>query len=363
MRKLGRGVLWSGWAMVAACGVGSVEWCAPAGRADPPRSLVADASPWSSPEGCEVALRTRRTRARRPGHAAIATWNVRWFPDGVPFGSRERARPTNVDWLACAIAWLSVDVVALQEIQAHPAAVDAMARLVGGLDARTRGRWRVGLDECSGPSFQHVALLWNTSRVRAGELRTLGALNPRGSPCASALRPGFGGRMRFAGGLDLHVVSVHLKSGDQPSARALRRRSQEALPIAFAALQAIEREQDMVIAGDFNTHGCGACTPAETPEQEIATIDAADASFSPGLRRVPVEPGCSYYARGRAYALDHFVTTRAMRELPAGARATAEGVCAEASCATIPRRDPARALRELSDHCPVVLEIPDRDRD
>ena len=52
------------------------------------------------------------------GRLRIGTWNVRWFPDGVPGVAPERRRnPTNIEWLACAIAYINVDVLGMQEIK------------------------------------------------------------------------------------------------------------------------------------------------------------------------------------------------------------------------------------------------------
>lgn len=344
-----------------AAGLGS-----PAGLADrraPAPEVVRPESVWASPEACHAALARGRTRRRAPGTAAVATWNIRWFPDGVPFGSRERPQPTNIDWLACALAWLSVDVVALQEIQTHPAAIDEMANVVARLGRHTHSRWRLALDDCEGPSFQHVGLLWNTRRVSTRTLRVIGALNPRGGPCAGRLRPGFGGRLRFAGGLDVHLVSVHLKSGPEPASQALRAQSLAAVGAAYAQLQRMEPEQDVVLAGDFNTQGCPRCAPPVEPSGEIASLDLAPVAGVPEFRRVQASASCTHYARGRPASLDHFLVAGGMRELGGTARASVEGVCAERDCEALPRRSSARALRELSDHCPVVLELLDRDRD
>ena len=52
------------------------------------------------------------TRANAVG---VGTWNIRWFPDGdmTPGPS---TIPTDLRWLSCVIAWMNVDVLAVQEI-------------------------------------------------------------------------------------------------------------------------------------------------------------------------------------------------------------------------------------------------------
>ncbi len=58
--------------------------------------------------------------------------------------------------------------------------------------------------------------------------------------------------------------------------------------------------------------------------------------------------------------LDHLVASTGMREIAATARVT--GYCALAGCAPITGAMPAAAQR-LSDHCPVVVDLQDRDLD
>ena len=81
------------------------------------------------------------------------------------------------------------------------------------------------------------------------------------------------------------------------------------------------------------------------------------------FRRVESGPACSEYYRGEGGLLDHFAVTRGMREVGPEARAHVEGYCAEVACARLPERHMPRAYEELSDHCPIVLEIADRDLD
>src|SRR5262245_56405754 len=70
----------------------------------PPRATEPKtASIWSSPEACSAALARGERRLRAPGTARLASWNVRWFPDGIPGNPSERGeKATDVAWLACA---------------------------------------------------------------------------------------------------------------------------------------------------------------------------------------------------------------------------------------------------------------------
>lgn len=329
-------------------------------------SAVPGLSPWSSPEACLAALATRP--ARPAGLARVATWNVRWFPDGVPgkpkaSPSGRGPQPTHLDWLACAIAWLGVDVLALQEVKSTPEASRALIALRARLDGLTGGSFRAEIDRCPGGGRQSVALLFDERRVSAGGFQNLGSLNPRGEACEGQLRPGFGGYFRFMGGLDLHLVAVHLKSGPERHALDLRRSSLQGIPRAFLDAQGAGVDEDLLVLGDFNTMGCPDCSPKIAAAHELAEFDAQLAALSPPFERVPAALPCTEYYRGKGTALDHVVVRKGTRELAPGTFGRVEGYCAAASCRPLPEGAMPRAYRELSDHCPVVLDLVDADRD
>lgn len=318
-------------------------------------------SPWSSVEACRDVLADGERLSKDPGTARIAAWNVRWFPDGGP--GNAGGKPTNVEWLACAIAWLGADVVALEELKSTPRTQAALATLKAALATFTGDRYEVELDRCPGEGRQGVALLYDATRVRARGFRNLDALNPAGSACDEHLRPGFTGYFRFPGGADAHVVAVHLKSGEEPADFARRRASLSGLPAAYRALQETEKDPDVVVTGDFNTMGCLDCRPKLRAKDEISEFASLVRGFESPFRRLESDRGCSEYYRGEGNLLDHFLVSGAMAEVPRGARARVSGYCAEVSCARLDARDMPLAYRELSDHCPLVLDIEDRDAD
>jgi predicted extracellular nuclease len=111
-----------------------------------------------------------------------------------------------------------------------------------------------------------------------------------------------------------------------------------------------------IVLGDYNTMG------REEPPPIAATAELAvfDQELAPGFRRLPMTPGCTEYFEGQPGALDHVVVSAGMQEAGTSARVT--GYCAVAACAPLPGALPAAALR-LSDHCPVLMDIRDEDRD
>ncbi len=291
--------------------------------------------------------------------ARIGTWNVRWFPEGGPGKEPHAERATDVPWLACAIALLDVDLLAVQEFKAHARAQEAVRELIELLDRHTAGAWRIELDDCPNRSGQHVGVLYDSSRVEQLESRQYDELNPHGVGCQDQLRPGMGGYYRFAGGLDLHVASVHLKSGTTRRSLDLRQRSLASLASTRRQLNARSSDDDLLVLGDFNTMGCPRCSVRMDADAELGDFEARLAGL--GFRRLSSDPGCSEYYRGHGGLLDHLVVTATMAEAR-GVSAEVWGYCRSEACGRVAGAMPA-AYHRLSDHCPLVAEFVDTDLD
>ncbi len=290
---------------------------------------------------------------RPPGSARFASWNLRWFPDGEP---REGAAGTDLRWLACTLAWLDVDVLAVQEVKQTPAAELALAQLLAEVNRLSRGRYVARLDDCGSRVTQHVGLVWNEARVTVSDVETIAALNPRGSACQDQLRPGLAARVRLPGGLDLTAVSAHFKSKTDERAFELRSKSFAAVPGVMAELARRSRDSDVLLLGDLNTMGCQKCSPPVSAAEEQGRVRQRLASAGWSMLAADA-PGT--YA-GRSTWLDHAVVTAKMRELPPAARVHVSGVCGRGRPSRA-QSEPAR--RALSDHCPIVLDLTDRDLD
>jgi endonuclease/exonuclease/phosphatase family metal-dependent hydrolase len=294
---------------------------------------------------CEAELRERGPR-KTPGRPRIGTWNVRWFPRGSAKG-KDPSRRTDVRWLACAIAALDLDVLALQELLDTPDGRRARLDLLERLDALTGSPWHAELDECASGN-QHVAFLWDERRVQLKGVRSLAALNPHGKACAAGLRPGLHASARFASGETLQLIALHLDSGEKERDHTNRARSVEALEGVLG------RGAKAIVLGDYNTMGCATCAP---PISAGAELDALEARLGRGgLARV--EPAsaraCSHYYERRPTLLDHAVVTRAL--LPR-AKLETHGACARLRCERPKRGARVPEWRTLSDHCPLVVEL------
>ena len=324
-------------------------WCGEDVRAQ--RGRAARPDPFASREAC---LESRPPR-REAGVARIATWNVRWFPDGSP---DDTVHPTDVEWLACAIAALRVDAIALQEIVLHERGRRALAELIAALDRRTGGRWEHRDDGCP-PESQHLVVLVDRARARIDRVEIISALHPHGDACAHRLRPGLAVSLTFDGGLDLTMLTLHLDSGTTARDHGNRRASMAALPRAIAP--SLAADGDLVLLGDLNSMGCRGCAPPTDVAAENAALEAELAAA--GMVRVAPTQPCSEYAGSQPSGLDHVAITRTTTELAEGARAEVSGACASLRCGRLPRGPDPASLTRLSDHCPIVLELADADRD
>jgi endonuclease/exonuclease/phosphatase family metal-dependent hydrolase len=340
-------------AALVACALSGVS------AARPPDSRASrsevSSDPLVSAAACATELAAGRRLSRAPGVARFASWNLHWFPDGKPGSGGSGA---DLHWLACAVWWLDADVVAVQEVKQTRQAELALGSLLVELSRLSGGRYRARVDDCGSRVPQHVGLIWNEARVQATELETVAALNPSGEACAKQWRPGLAARFRFPGGLDLLTISAHFKSMADLRSLELRRASFTALPGIALANEAKSRDPDLLLLGDLNTMGCESCSPPVTAQQELASV--AKTLEPAGLRLVPADAPGSHWHDGQTTLLDHALAAGRMRELAPRARSHVAGMCA----AGTPARRLAKKVRHrLSDHCPIVLDLTDRDLD
>jgi endonuclease/exonuclease/phosphatase family metal-dependent hydrolase len=320
------------------------------------RPPLAPSSVFSSAESCSAIVSSGGRLARAASTARFASWNLHWFPDGEPGQSSSGA---DLAWLACTLAWLDADVIAVQELKQTPRARQALSDMLAELNRLSAGRYTARVDDCGNRVPQHVGLIWRAARVTARDVRTLGELNPSGEACGRQLRPGLAARLAFPGGLDLTAVSVHFKSMPDERALDLRETSFAALPGVLRDVQRRSQDDDLLVLGDMNTMGCEDCQP---PLSSLDELSAADGDLRKnGLRFVGADaPGSHFHAGGPAL-LDHAVASLGMRELPPQQLTHVAGRCAEPRAAS--RRHAKQLKRRLSDHCPIVLDIADRDLD
>jgi endonuclease/exonuclease/phosphatase family metal-dependent hydrolase len=303
-------------------------------------------SAWASAEACAATIGSLTAQPR--GDALrIASWNLHWFPDGRA-GQPSAAGGTDVAWMACAMASLRADVIAIQEVTSGPRGRTALLQLIDQLDQLTDGQWREYLDECNGGSRQHLGFLYDSARVTFTELHDVAELNPNRGACAGGLRPGASGQLRFRN-IALQLITVHLDSGNTTRDYNNRLTSIRRLVATFGSRTT---DTPVLALGDFNTMGCSECTLPADVEEEVTQLDSLlrPAGYHAVESHSELHP-CSEHYAGKPQLLDRAVTT-----LPT-ARVNFEmaGLCAALACQR--PRTTSPALSRLSDHCPIVVEV------
>jgi len=213
--------------------------------------------------------------------------------------------------------------------------------------------------KCGAPDVVHLGFLFDSSRVQAADLTDVAELNPK-QDCTNMVGNGFAGYFAFRGGLDLSIVGAHFLAGDTRGALDGRLVSYAALPKVVRALQRQHRDSDVLVAGDFNTSGCASCNPEITPAEEIEVLRHQLDEPGAALALVPHTLPCTQGSSSGWQLLDHFAVSLGRAELPANARAAVHGACEELRCNERPDKD---VVERLTDHCPVVLSLEDRDDD
>lgn len=319
---------------------------------------IDDVSVWRSRVDCEELLEKRVMSQAAP---RVGTWNIRFFPDGIE-GAEEADGDTDVAWVACAIASMDVHLLLVQEFKNTEKGLVKQQELIDALNEHTGGDWRLNLATCEPAELQHPGFLCDAKRVTASNIRDVAVLNPK-PECSNAVSPGLAGYFSFAGGgPDFHAVVVHMHAGGDQSSVDFRAATIAAMPGVIEEALALVPDTDIVFAGDFNTSGCEECSPTLSSEHEIADIAQTVAAFDPALTLLPATETCSREDGSDSHLMDHIVVSASMTEVPSGSVAHVGGICEEIDCdrnhyVTMDARD------DLTDHCPVLLDLSAVDED
>ena len=323
-----------------------------------------EAQVWASGEQCNKVVEQGGQMAfDTTSTLRLGTWNLRWFPIGKPEAKPgDDTHRTDLEWLVCTITWMKVDILAIQESLNTPDAQNAWKKVIKLLQEKSGDTWRWSPQRCGQPDNHHIGYLWNTTRVTLSHFDSLWQFNVKAKsaqhPCQGGLRPGHYAwvQSRDQRGVDFHVIALHLKSG--PTVAGVEKRHQALNQIDQVILPLLEQDRDVVILGDLNTMGAG---DWKSQGYEIKSVRRQVAKEKPGFQDLVPTPQCTHYFRGRGGWLDHIIVAKAMHEVTE-VSAKVTGYCAVADCNRIKGEYPL-AYRRLSDHCPVIFEIRDRDED
>jgi exonuclease III len=252
----------------------------------------------------------------------VATFNI----ENYPKSPRQEAGAFE------AIRELEVAALGVQEIVEPAAFAEAARRRLGE-------PWRFVFAE-GGPK-QRVGVLYDGGALEllsTHTYRETEAVYPGAKPTFEArLRPK-GAASFFGAGEVMRLMVVHLKA--QGDGVDLRRRQLAALRPVFAA--AVGSGERVILLGDFNATN-------DSDRDELAALAGAAGAVwaSQDL------PCTSYWARPdgcRGSALDHVLTSARPRRVVARGPCESEGCTPGARCPIF--------REEVSDHCPVVVELP-----
>lgn len=313
---------------------------------------------WTSRADCESVLPDQKAQGTSP---RIGTWNIRFFPDSQEEPQTEEDNTTDVPWLACAIASLDVDVLAIQEFKTTELSLEKQAGLVARLNELTSGDWKIELATCEPKEVQHPGFLWDASRATGSNFRELPAMNPDAT-CTNDASPGFGAYFQMPDGPDFHLIAIHFPSGSDMT--ALDRRTQAAATMQAVATEAqvFAADTDVFFAGDFNTAGCDDCDPVISSPDEVATLSETVSQMLTPSTLLPHSEACTRQVDTDPPLLDHLVVPEASLEVPAGSITHVGGLCEALKCERL-TDSYEEAWERLSDHCPVTLELTAEDAD
>jgi endonuclease/exonuclease/phosphatase family metal-dependent hydrolase len=161
------------------------------------------------------------------------------------------------------------------------------------------------------------------------------------------------------GGADFHLTVVHLDSGTKQRDFDHRVAAIQRIDDLFQTLQATQSDADLIVLGDFNTMGASGVA---SPEAEIESFLQEVTGLTPPMTALIPSLACTECFGGSCGVLDHVVVAKDMAEA-ANATAIVSGYCAAAGGAEFQPGIMPLACENLSDHCPVVIQIEDADRD
>ncbi len=262
-------------------------------------------------------------------HLRIATWNLRRL------GAADAH--TDLERLHAELRRLDADLIALQEI------VDAAPL------ARPFEGWSLRLSEAGGHGEQHLGFAWRPDRLRARGPLLVDAVSSMGG----RYRPVVAQRFDSPAG-PLLAVTVHLKA--RPEGREIRR--QQVARLRTWIQSRLRADETLILLGDFNLTGGAEARDAGAERREmIAQLAALN------VKPVPNPLGCSAYWDGpqrdawrEPSELDLMWVPRAL----ARSRVHPGAHCSRHSCQSF-RSTPAYPdldYRGISDHCPVVFDLP-----
>ena len=254
---------------------------------------------------------TCRCRDEAPKRLRIATFNIENFPKSTQqiVGAFEE------------MAKLDAPIIAVQEIT-NPVVFETAAK------SRLGEHWRFEFVETGSVLEHRLGVLYDSRVVRHIKTRV-----HKGTQLEGQQKPVLDVEFEYAGGR-IRVLDLHLKAGGEN--HPIRTRQYAALKKIIADVK--KDGAPIVVLGDFNATG-------DADREDLASVDLKwlTQPLACSAFRTNYNDGCP---RSR---LDHVLSTLGAVEVRAFGGCAADGCAWQDSC-------PIYA-HEVSDHCPVLVEV------
>jgi endonuclease/exonuclease/phosphatase family metal-dependent hydrolase len=267
-----------------------------------------------------------------PAPLRVGTFNIRSFPEAG----------TDLALVAERIAEMDVDLFAIQEIRG----LDELEDVLADASTRTGRHFAVSSARYCATDRYRIAIAYDRAVLRVIEERPLTSPGrcSTGQPSAHLVL------FAVEGGGQIGYVATHLKAGGGEEEARRRRREWRELVATVESLRQ-ELGAPVVVAGDFNSTGWH-----DDRHGERSYID--DLLRGTDLHLATADLRCTAYWRpdgGDRYApsmLDHILLAGTADEV------RALGMCERQRCESREADEMADDYRRVSDHCPVVAELP-----
>lgn len=303
-----------------------------------------------------------------PGNLRIGTWNIRnfIFDERPPDHEGGFLRRANVDDITTVLAGLDFDMLALQEIRDE----QTFGRMINEVNARTGRSYEFFLSNQGGAHRQKVGFVWDADKLKTAYTVELESLDISGG-----LRPGVLAHFQSVeeGGADFTALVVHLKSA--PWGYEDRRTQMQTIVNLFRENPAYGDEQDLIFLGDFNTTGKEGETETEKHRNMLDEIALTAKELTAlDMKQLVNEAGCTEYWDGRGELQNDgiqipshldLVFYRSLEELDSSIPLEPWLHCKRANCEDLvsSKDHPDATFWDVSDHCPLLFEIENKDRD
>lgn len=296
-----------------------------------------------------VSLSSVAEIQKTAGSLKIATYNIRNFD----YDERSSVS-TNKKFLAKQISTINADILGVQEIKEEIVFENFIKKEFG----RT---YKVRLSECGGSHDQKLGVVYKAKRFKLISFdEDLSAANPNGngdyySYCRNGSRPFVIAKLRdLKTNKIMTVIVVHLKAGGQP--KSIEKRFQQLKLLRKLVDRLSSKGQNNLVAlGDFNSTEYYPKGKVYRKFQRLVQVM--------NLNETTEKLKCSSYWWGdvddyKQYPsrLDHILASNSLtRNKKVSVKVY--GHCRKLKCAITDETDLGTSFDEVSDHCPISIEI------